>query len=185
METCRRRSRGGGAASLPRETRSTQERTLDTKRRSIVDDTKPDSRMAKTEWGDRSRGVGLSFGKADHPTRPRQHLAWAHCATAEDDPTRLGHVSNHAPHPCQSLPSGRHRSQARRRSTGPRTRRESRCLYHCRLGSTSARRSSFGDDSLPNLKISVPTKASTFTTAIFPTGQAEARPCLRTRNSKI
>src|SRR5262245_21132177 len=159
MEAYRRRSRPGGAASLSRETRSTKERTLDTKRRTVVDDTRPDSRMAETEWGDRSRGVGLSFGKADHATRPRQHLAWAHCATAEDDPTRLGHVSNHAPHPCQSLPSGRHRSQARGRSTGPRTRRESRGLYSCCLGSTSARRSSFGDDSHPNLKISVPTKA--------------------------
>src|SRR5262249_21488450 len=35
MEACRRRSRRGGAASLPRETRSTQEPTLDTKRRPI------------------------------------------------------------------------------------------------------------------------------------------------------
>src|SRR5215468_2713037 len=103
MEAYRRRSRPGGTASLPRETRSTQERTLDTKRRTIVDDTRPDSRMAKTECGDRSRGVGLSFGKADHATRPRQHLARAHCATAEGDPTRLGHVSDHAPHACQSL----------------------------------------------------------------------------------
>src|SRR5499425_2757182 len=46
MEACRRRSRPGGAASLPRKTRSTQERTLDTKRRPILDDTRPDPRMA-------------------------------------------------------------------------------------------------------------------------------------------
>jgi len=36
-------------ASLPRKTRSTQERTLDTKRRSIVDDTGPDPGMAATD----------------------------------------------------------------------------------------------------------------------------------------
>src|SRR5215475_8956026 len=57
--------------------------------------------------------------------RSRPASAWAHCATAEDDLTRLGHVSNHAAHPCQSLPSGRHRSEAGGRSTGPRTRCES------------------------------------------------------------
>src|SRR5215813_7811772 len=107
MEAYRRRSRPGGAASLSRKTRSTQERTLDTKRRPIVDDTRPDSRMAKTEWGDRSRGVGISIGKADHATWPRQHLAWDHCATAEDDSTGLGDVSDHAALACQSLPSGR------------------------------------------------------------------------------
>src|SRR5262250_1773043 len=152
MEAYRRRSRPGGAASLSRKTRSTQERTLDTKRRTVVDDTRPDSRMAETEWGDRSRGVGLSFGKADHATRPRQHLAWAHVATAEDDPTRLGHVSNHATHPCQSLPSGRHRSQARGRSTGPRTRCESRCLHRCGLKSTSGSGSSPGNDTHPSLR---------------------------------
>src|SRR5262249_6092963 len=39
-------------------------------RRTIVDDTRPDSRMAETEWGDRSRRVGFSFGKADHAPRP-------------------------------------------------------------------------------------------------------------------
>src|SRR5215471_19412254 len=100
MEACRRRSRPGRAASLPRKTRSTQERTLDTTRRPLVDDTRPDPGMATTEWVDRSRHVGVSFGKADHATQPRQHLAWAHCAAADDDPTRLGHVSDHATHPC-------------------------------------------------------------------------------------
>src|SRR5215468_8120384 len=103
MEACRRRSRPGGAASLPRKTRSTQERTLDTKRRAILDDTRPDPRMATTEWGNGSRRMGLSFGKGDHAPRARQHLAWAHCAAAEDHSTRLGHVSDHAPHACQSL----------------------------------------------------------------------------------
>src|SRR5215470_10006897 len=96
METCRRRSRGGGAASLPRKTRSTQERTLDTKRRHIVNDPGPNPRMATTVWVDGSRRMGLSFGKGDHATRPRQRLARAHCTTAEDDSTRLGHVSDHA-----------------------------------------------------------------------------------------
>src|SRR5499427_11165313 len=112
MEACRRRSRPGGAASLPRKARSTQDRTLDTKRRSILDDTRPDPRMASTEWGNGSRRMGLSFGKGDHAPRPRQYLARAHCAAAEDDPTRLGHVSDHATHACQSLSSGRRRSEA-------------------------------------------------------------------------
>src|SRR5262245_30580115 len=125
MEACRRRSRPGGAASLPRETGSPQERTLGTKRCDIIGDTGPDPGMAATEWVDGSRHMGLSFGKADHATRPRQCLARAPCAATEGHPTRLGHVSDHAPHPCQSLPSGRHRPEARSRSTGPRTRCES------------------------------------------------------------
>src|SRR5262252_3161563 len=80
MEACRRRSRRSGAASLPRKTRSTQERTLDTKRRPIVDDTRTDPRMATTEWGNGSRRMGLSFGKGDHATEPRLkmiQLDWA------------------------------------------------------------------------------------------------------------
>src|SRR5262249_43436227 len=98
MEACRRRSRRGGAASIPRETRSTQVRTLDTKRRPIVDDTGLDPKMAATVWDCGSRWVGLPFGKEDHATRPRQHLARTHRAAVEDDPTQLGHVSDHATH---------------------------------------------------------------------------------------
>src|SRR5262245_856742 len=103
-------------------------------------------------------------------TRPRQHLARAHCATAEDDSTRLGHVSDHAALACQPLASSRHRSEAGGRSTRPRTRCESWCLHPCGLGSTSARRSSLGDDSHPNLKISVPTKALNL--SLLPSSQA-------------
>src|SRR5439155_14518611 len=105
----RRRSRRGRASDLPRKARSAQERTLETNRRLIVDDTESHDPMAATEWGLRSRRVGVSLGKVNHTTRARQCLAWAHCATAENHPTRMGHVSDHATHPCQSFSSGRYR----------------------------------------------------------------------------
>src|SRR5215813_3812545 len=62
----------------------------------------------------------------------------------------------------QSLASGGYRSEADGRSTGSRTRRESRRLHHCRFGSTSRGRSSLGNDSHPNLKISIPKRALKF-----------------------
>ena len=69
----------------------------------------------------------------------------------------------------RSLSSGRRRSEASGRSTRPRTRCESRCLYRCGFGSTSARRSSLGNNSHPDLNTSIPPRANW--TASFPRWQ--------------
>jgi len=77
---------------------------------------------------------------------------------------------------------GRHRSEAGGRSTRSRTRCESRCLHHCGLGSTSARRSSLGNNSRPRPKCQFP--AGTNLTASFPSWTSRVRspsPALNSR----
>src|SRR5213593_3833642 len=76
--------------------------------------------MAATEPILRSGGVGVPFGEVHHTPRARQYLAGADCAAAENHPTGMGDVSDHATHPCQSIPAGRNRSEVGRRSTRPR-----------------------------------------------------------------
>src|SRR5437870_11251898 len=78
--------------------------------------------MAAATRSGPARRVGLPFGAPDHPARTRQRLEMVYCTQAADGRTRMGDVSDHAAHPCQSLPTGWYRSKARCRSARPRFR---------------------------------------------------------------
>src|SRR2546422_5781140 len=66
------------------------------------------------------------------------------CTAAETDPPRLGNLSDHAPHPCQSLPPGGYRSEARRRSTRARSGYQFGCVYGRCTRQASDRRAGVG-----------------------------------------
>src|SRR5262249_4266815 len=71
-------------------------------------------------------------------------MAMADSTTAENHWTGMGDVSDPAPHACKPVPTRRHRSQARCRSTGPWARCESRRLYRGGAGDPTTRRRGTG-----------------------------------------
>ena len=95
--------------------------------------------MAATEPILRFRRVGVPFGEVNHTPRARQCLAGADCAAAENHPTGMGDLSDHATHARQSIATGRYRSEAGRRSTRPRIGCESGRLYRRRPRQTPRR----------------------------------------------
>jgi hypothetical protein len=103
-------------------------------RHPLVDDTGPDPGVAATEWGEGSQRVGLSFGKGDQATRPRQYLGIHEAHTLN---TRAGDRRTRS---LTSIPAAGSRS----RITAERLRN----LNECRENKYGARRSRKFHDSV-------------------------------------
>src|SRR5262249_22316790 len=132
-----------GQLDQPKNERSKRTVALSSSTRRLIDQWRRQQDKADPE------NLGVSFGKDHDALRARQRMAMADPSATENHWTGMDHVSDPAPHACESLPAGRHRSQARGRSTGAWAQRESRRLYGGGTGAPTTCRGGIGSLASP------------------------------------
>ena len=127
---------GGSCASrptaVPWQTRPAENPTLQTQGRHVCKHVPVDEEVERrTSRVSQRGGLGISIGEGPNMPRTGQPVATRDLSPAAAVQARMGDLSDHAPNACESLSRGWYRPETCCRSTGPRSRRQSRCLY-CR-----------------------------------------------------